>query len=265
MINYIKYTIDGKTYSLINNGDGTWYRDEYAPSIAGNYLLTFEICENGISTTVDSSNSLSLYETYLQVVVEAERTVFMEKLIPDFIAEINEFKVIYGIENKSFDILNANIEKIKTDAFITTASNDAITRIETFIGIEAIGSLEQRKSYLKSLLQKRNKINESVIKGIANAITGSDCIITFFGSDELGNPEPGNSLLRVRVLTPDTTKDYRYGDIERALKNLIPAHIKLAVIRYYALWDDIVSNFNDWESVKNVGSWRNIRDFIPPQ
>ena len=104
MINYIKYTVDGRTYSLTNNGDGTWSREENAPSVAGNYLLTFVISENGIITTVDSSNSL--YETYLHVVVETERTVYLEKLVPDFVAEIKELTELYEIENKNFQILN---------------------------------------------------------------------------------------------------------------------------------------------------------------
>lgn len=263
MIDYIKYTIDDKSYSLTNNGDGTWSREENAPSVAGNYLLAFIVSENGIVTSIDSSNSL--YDTYLQVVVETERTVYLEKLVPDFIAETNEFGVIFEIEDEAFDDLHTSIERIKSDAFITTASGDAITRIETFMGIKGVGTLSQRKSYLITMLQKGKKISETAIKEIANTITGSDCIITFFTADETSNPFSGYGLLRVRILSPDSSKDYRYEDIARALRPLVPAHIKLSVIKFFASWSDISDNFLDWDAVKSLSSWEAVKDYIPPQ
>lgn len=263
MIDYIKYTIDGVTYSLINNGDNTWTREETAPSVAGNYLLTLIISENGIVTTLDSSNSL--YETYLNVIVETERVVYLEKYVPDFLSKLEQFKTIFDVENECFDDLYAQIEKIKSDAFITTASTDAITRLEDFMKIKGLGTLEQRKSYLISLLQKGNKLSENSIKNIASAITGSDCIITFFGANELDNQELGFGLLRVQVLSPDNSKDYRYSDISRALTPLIPGHLKLLVIKYFALWDDVRINFADWAVVKNMTDWQYVKSYIPPQ
>ena len=263
MIDYIKYTVDNATYCLTNNGDDTWSRDGEAPSIAGNYQIIFTISENGIVTTVDSSNSL--YETYLNVVVETERVVYLEKLVPDFVSSIYEFAKLFEIENENFDNLHANIERIKSDVFITTASNDSITRVETFIGIKGIGTLEQRKSYLVSLNRKGNKLKEASMKGIVNSISGSDCNVTFFGADESDNPLPGYGLIRVRVLSPDTSKNYRYEDIERSLKPLMPAHIRLLVVRYFALWDDIQDNYTDWEAVKEMDSWQVLKDYIPPE
>lgn len=158
MIDYIKYTIDGVTYSLNNNGDNTWSRKETAPSVAGNYLLTLIISENGIVTTINSSNSM--YETYLNVIMEAERVACLEKFVPDFISETKQFKTIFDIEDENFDNLYFQIENIKSDAFITTASNDAIVRLENFMSIKGLGTLDQRKSYLISMLQKGNKLSE---------------------------------------------------------------------------------------------------------
>jgi hypothetical protein len=263
MIDYIKYTVDGKTYSMINNGDGTWSRDGTAPSIAGNYLLKFTISENGIITYVDSSNSL--YETYLKVVVEAERVAYLEKLVPDFLLENKEFADLFDIENESFDDLYSSLERLKSDVFIITASGDTVTRLEDFIRLKGVGTLEQRKNYILSLIRKGNKLNTSVIKNIANAITGSDCIIKFFTSGELNNPDPGCGYLRVQVLSPDYSKDYRYSDIVRALSPLIPGHIKLAVIKYFATWTDIIDSFSDWNATAAMPDWAAVKDYIPPQ
>lgn len=263
MIDYIKYTVDGKTYSMVNNGDGTWSRDGTAPNIAGNYLLTFTISENGIVTYVDSSNSL--YETYLKVVVEAERVAYLEKLVPDFLLEMKEFAELFDIENESFDDLYSSLEGLKSDIFIITASGGMVARLEDFMRLKGLGTLEQRKNYILSLIRKGNKLNEAVIKNIANAITGSDCIIKFFASGELNNPDPGYGYLRVQVLSPDNGKDYRYSDIARALAPLIPGHIKLAVIKYFATWTDVIGSFNDWSAIAAMTEWAAVKDYIPPQ
>lgn len=193
------------------------------------------------------------------------RVTFLEKLVPDFIAEIDKFKLLYDVENISFDELYESVEKVKSDVFISTASDEAIERIETFINIKGQGNLEQRISYIKSLMQKGNKLNEKSIKDMVNAITGSDCIVMFFTSDESNNPEPGNSILRVQVLSPDNGKDYRYEDIARTLNPLIPSHIKLIVVKFFATWNDIKENYADWNSILSMKDWEAVKNYIPPQ
>lgn len=263
MIDHIKYTVDDKTYSLTNNGDGTWSREENAPSIAGNYLLTFIISENGIITTVDSSNSL--YETYLQVVVDTEKVTKLQDYVPEFIADISEYGQLYGTENEEFDNVHGAIKRFKADAFLVTSSSDAIERREKFIKLNASGTLSQRKSYLITKNQKGNKLNEKVIKNIVSTISGAKCIVTFLGADELNNQLSGYGMLKVQVLSPDTSKDYKYNDMERAIKPLVPGHIKLLVIKYFALWSDIINNFTDWEAVKAVTDWKAVKEYIPPE
>ncbi len=263
MIDYITYTIDGKTYKLTSDDDNNWSRNETAPSVAGNYELTFTISENGIISTVDSSNSI--YETYLQVVVETERVVYLEDLVPDNISEIEEFQTLFKMENENLDDLYANIGNVKSDAFIKTASEKGIKRREDFIGIKGSGTLNQRKSYLVALRRKGKKLNEEVIKSIVNTITGSDCIITFFGADEPNNPFPGDGLIKVQVLSPDNTIDYRYDDISRALIPLVPGHLDLKIVKYFALWEDVKSNFADWTAVKSMTDWQMVRDYKAPE
>lgn len=261
MIDYIKYTLDGKTYDLINNGDGTWSKDAIAPSIAGRYDITIEISENGLVTVIDSSDPR--YNIVMEILITVERTIYLQELVPDHVSSIIEINAIYDTENLEMDKLYAAVERIKNDSYIGTASNDAISRREKFIGIKPEGTLEQRKNYLKSLNSRGNKLNETTIRSIANAISGSDCIISFFSADEVSNPDPGYGLLRVQILSPDG-RDYRYEDIERALKPLVPAHLKLVVIKYFALWKDIRDNFADWNAVKSFTNWGTLKNYIPP-
>jgi hypothetical protein len=263
MIDYIKYTIDNVAYNLLRNEDGTWTKEATAPSVAGNYDLIIEISENGIITYIDASDPK--YNLYLDVIAATERIIFLENYCQDFINQIPEFKTMFEAENIKLDEFYSAIEKMKSDRYIETASNDAITRLENFIGIKGQGSLKQRKNFLFSLLKKGNKLSETTIKNITNAITGSDCIVNFFGSDEINNPYPGYGLLRVQVLSPDNYKDYRYEDIQRTLSQLTPSHIKLLVMKYFSTWADIKNNYADWNTIASQANWKAVRDYIPPQ
>ena len=263
MIDYIKYKIDGQTYSLINNEDGTWTRSLNAPSAAGLYNLILEIGQQGIITYIDSGDPR--YNFYLNVILSAERIIYLQDYVPTFMSETKELAELYDIENIEFDKLHAEIEKIKSDMFISTASIDSINRIENFMRIKGQGTLEQRKSYIMSLLQKGSKLSEKIIKDLTNTITGSDCIVMFFSADDLSNPEVGNSVLRIQVLSPDNSKDYRYEDITKTIKPLVPAHIKLVVVKFFATWNDIKNNFTDWNTVKSMTDWEAVKSYIPPQ
>jgi len=263
MIDYIKYTVDGETYNLIDNGDGTWSKSLDAPDVAGNYNLILEVSESGIVTIIDSSDPR--YEFYLDVIETTEKRVHLQNYVPEFLNDILEFNLIYEIENKELDEVYASIEKLKGDMFIRTASAEMILRLENFLRIKGMGTLEQRKNYLLTLFQKGKKLNEGKIKEVTNTIVGADCIVTFFSSDELNNPEPGYGILRVQVLSPENGKDYRYDDIFRTLKPSVPGHLKLLVIKYFALWGDIKTNFTDWNTVKAMTDWQAVKSYIPPQ
>lgn len=261
MIDYIKYTLDGKTYDLVNNEDGTWSKEATAPSVVGYYHVVITISENRVISQLSSKDPR--YNELLEVILGRERTVFLQDLVPDHVSSILEISAIYETENIDFDELYASKDRIINDAFITTASNDAIARQEKFIRIVPEGTLEQRKMYLISMNSRGSKLNEPNIKAIANTITGSDCLVTFFASEELNNPEKGLGLLKIQVLSPDG-RDYRYEDIERALRPLVPAHIKLTVVKYFSLWKDVHDNFADWNVVKAFGTWDALKSYIPP-
>lgn len=263
MIDYIKYVVDGKTYELIENEDGTWSKQLDAPSVIGNYNLQLIVSDGSNIIIIDSSDPR--YEFYLNVIEQAESRTHVEDYAPDVLKDVLEFNLIYDADNKELDELYANIQKFSGDLFIQTASASKILQLETFLGIKGQGTLQQRKDYLSAMMQKNTKLNESSIKTVVNTITGSDCIVTFFGADELNNPDPGFGLLRVQVLSPDSTKDYRYEDIFRALKPMTSSHLKLLVIKYFALWSDVKNNFASWQSVRDAVDWNSIKNYLPPQ
>lgn len=185
---------------------------------------------------------------------------------PNFLRDILEFELIYDIENDELQELYSIMKQIGADAFIQTASEHRITQIENFLKIKGQGTLSQRRDYLLVLFQKSTKLNENAIKTIVNTLAEADCIIEFFGSDDPLNPNYNYPLLRVQVLSPDSEKDYRYEDIERALKLLTPAHILLLVLKHFATWENIMNNYTSWNDIyTNVQDWQEIYDTLPEE
>lgn len=263
MIDYIKFTIDGLDYYLVQNPDGTWEKSVTAPSVAGRYDMILEIMQNGIITIVDSTDPR--YSFYLEVMEQAESISHIQDYVPKFMADTMELKVIYQAENEELDNIYMESVHLDNNHFIRTASAEVILKLENFLGVKGGGTLTQRKDYLIALMQKGKKLSEGSIKEIANTITGSDCIVTFYGADELNNPNAGEGFLRIQVLSPELNKDYRYEDIFRTIKPMIPGHIKLLVEKYFALWGEISSNFLDWSQVKLRADWGAVKNYIPPQ
>lgn len=263
MIDYIKYTIDGVAYSLVNNGDGSWSRDLNAPEVSGRYNLLLEVGQGGIKTFIDSSDPR--YSFYLEVINDIEKRVDLIKYLPRFKQDVLEFQVLFDTENPELDTIYNLINNTMLNVFIRTASIEKITQLENFLRYKGEGNLEQRKTYLLALFRKGKKLNEQTIKEVAKTITGSDCIVTFFGADELNNPHPSFALIQVQVLSPETNKDYLYTDILKTLKPLVPAHIKLIVIKYFSTWGEIATNFHDWNAVASMEDWQAVKSYIPPQ
>ena len=97
MIDYIKFTIDGRTYELINNGDGTWSKSLDAPDVTGVYDLLLEVKQGDSVVFIDSSDPR--YSFYLEVIKEAERQVNLIRYIPPVLQDVLELNVIFDAEN----------------------------------------------------------------------------------------------------------------------------------------------------------------------
>lgn len=184
--------------------------------------------------------------------------------LPDFLKDIDEFKVIMSAETKQFYKLLNEIESNLDNNFIDFMTLETMIRIETFLGIVGEGTLEQRKSYLKALIRKGYKLSETSIKAIVKSITGGLCVVTFFAGNDSLNHSPGQGTLRVQVLSPDYSVDYKFDDILRAIAPYMPAHIKLNIIKYFATWENISIDFQTWDLLKQSKStWQDIYNYIP--
>ena len=264
MIDCIKYTIDGISYIINKDQVGNWSSNPSAPSVEGRKDIPIEAGVSSAELTPVRATDPH-YNEYLNIIKQSEIANHIENYVPEFISQLEQFKLLYGIENLKFNDFDNGVRKVLNDSFINTSSEGAVLRYENFLNLKGVGTLEQRKSYIISLIQKGNKLDEQSIKSLVHTITGSDCKVRFFLEQEEGSPNKSQNLLLVTVLSPDSSKDYRYEDIERALQPLIPAHINLSVVKYFATWGDIANNVTDWQEVKDMGTWDGVYHYTPPE
>lgn len=184
--------------------------------------------------------------------------------IPDYLRDIAEFKVIMDIESKKLNEYFDNCGRTLDFQFIDYMDIETLSRYEIFLGINGEGTVEQRRAYIKALYNRRGKLSETSIQDTVRAITGGKAIVHFYTADEELNPERGQGLLLIRVLSPDPNVDYKFDDIERAIMSYKPAHIKVNIVKYFTTWNDISKLYPTWEDImNNFQSWQEIKDYIP--
>ncbi len=151
------------------------------------------------------------------------------------------------------DELRASMQIIYTDAFILTASEKRIAEWEQNLYIQPTGTLEQRRLYILSKLRGSGKLNEAKIKNIVSAFTeGGGSIVTF-----------ANSTINIKVLPPNNGEIFLFPDIIRSIKPRKPAHIDLVVERYYSTWNDIKTQFINWQDLyDNKADWAAVKNHI---
>lgn len=258
----VVYTVDGRNFNLENEKNGDFFSELNAPQKAGLYKGSVSVTREGLTTVIDS-----LDENFnLKLIVEdrIEDIINLKDYVPEFMAEKIEFDQIMNTESKYLNKINHYIETAINNNFIDCSDGYGIERIEKFLKIVPKGSLSQRKDFLKSLYLNGNKISKSRIEEIIKNITGGKSIIKFWTENEKGNPFPKFAYLEIRVLSPDIAKDYNFLNVERIIKPLIAAHIKLSIKKWFSTWIDIKDSYDSWETIFNSAvNWDKIYSFIP--
>ena len=264
MITSANYTIDGKVKNL-NKGEGDIWSDiNQAPNEAGLYPIGISV-SNEVGQTAYIDSSSSKFDLNLMVEEDVKNNISLVEYLPEYLQDIKEFKLIMEAESQKFNELYFIKDKTLDMHFVDYMDIEAITRYETFLGIVGEGTLEQRRSYIRALYSKGDKLSENSIKAVVKSITGGKALVKFFGGDEALNPNPGQGTLKVEVLSPDPEVDYKFDDIIRAIAPYMPAHLKLNLIKYFSTWGDISEAYSDWNSIKQASNWKEIYNYIPPQ
>lgn len=141
--------------------------------------------------------------------------------LPVFYREVREMIAILKAHGSMADDLQTAIENILYDAFIDTADETAISRLETFLGITGRENytLEERRAYVKSYFLGFGKISETVIKEMILAYAGAEVSCRLEACDDEGN----NCLYIDFEENADITAYYE--GIADWLERRLPAHI----------------------------------------
>lgn len=259
----VNYTVDGQSTVLDETSSANEYSaDLTAPDTTGTYEGMVQVTQDGVSTFISSSDPR--FSMLLSVNEEVPYVVNLKELLPGFMAEIKEFAQFLAVESRELDYIKYHINKAVDNSYIDSADEDSIERIEKFLGVVPSGSLEQRKDYLKVLYLNGNKVNKARLEEIVRNITGGQALIKFWTEAESGNPYPGYGYLEIKVLSPALGKDYNFSNVERAIKPLIAAHLKLNVMKWFATWGDINESYLSWGTIKDTATnWEAVYTFLP--
>lgn len=251
MIESIVAKIDGHVITFVSSDGANWYVSSVAPDTEGIYPITLTVTTdkgNVYTYTTDDAE----FGQYLNLYVSNYDSKLIEYL-PTYLHEVKELNAIFDAEDIQLKILFPLIESIFNESIIMYCSEARLSQWEKALGVVPMGTVEERRFYIKALLRGNGKLNETKIKSIVEAFTGSEATVAF-----------DDSTIIIKVLTPDNGEIYRFPDVERTLKPLIPAHLGLAVIRFYSTWGDVKRNYASWETVSQSKNWDELKNWIAP-
>jgi hypothetical protein len=148
-----------------------------------------------------------------------------EKLItyyPRFYREVLEMDAILRAHGKLADDMESDIEQVFANAFIDTADEETIERLEKFleIGLYKERSIEERRRLVKSFFVGSGRVSASVLEEMIRTYTGAPVTTRFEPFDD-----EGNNRLYLDFQRGDEPTLYM-SDILLLLSKKIPAHIE---------------------------------------
>ena len=149
---------------------------------------------------------------------------------PLFYRDVLEMRAILEAEGRALDSAVNNINLVLDNAFLFTADESAIARLEAFLRInpDDNATLEERRNALWLYYTGFGKMSASKLKELLFPYTGEDCSISFSAADKARN-----NLLRI-VMQRGTTERLSELDIMCLLARRLPAHIWYGVEVVYS-------------------------------
>lgn len=254
---FVKITVDGVTYTLTESGNGIWTVTNRAPLSEGDYLVTVTLTtEQGRDIVIDSTDeSLLRALTLLVRDGTTESGSRMLNYYPQVIKQILEFQALMYAEGFEIDFLKSDIQLIANNAYLNTMDESRIAEWEEVFELpyKADYSIEDRRDRIIAEFRGNDKLNTAAIESIVSTFTKGST--TSFIKD---------GVLYVQILPPGENKQYRFENVESALKKRVPAHLGLVVTRHYSTWGEVKDNFTSWETVASMENWDELKLYIAP-
>lgn len=179
----------------------------------------------------------------------------MLEYYPMVIQQILEFQAIIDSESPEIEDLNIAIERITTDAYLTTMTEERIEQWEHLLGIQprSDSTIDNRRDTVIARIRGTGKLNTELINLIVKTFTGGTA-----------RSWVANSTLYVEVTPPPDNKQYQFEDVEQEIARKIPAHLGFAIKRNYYTWGQVDEDHESWQQVlDDKQTWENVLLFIP--
>lgn len=173
--------------------------------------------------------------------------------LPPFYQEITEMRAIVEEEDRSITELRSLFEGLLPASMVHTAAEDRLAAWESMLRIVPQGTLEQRRMLVIARLRGQGKLSGNRIRQIVGSFTGvTDANVVFSAS-----------TVFVRIYPPEGGEVFLFGDVERAIAPLLPAHLHLTVERFYNTWRDRLTAFGNWRDFAAAYTdWAEVRNWI---
>lgn len=174
----------------------------------------------------------------------------MNSYYPQVIQSILEFQAIIDGEYPEFESVLDDTERVISDSYLTTMSEDRIEQWENMLGIQPIegSSVSDRRETVIARIRGQGKLNTELIDIIVGTFTGG-----------VANSRIKDGVLYVEITPPPENKQYQFLNVEQELKNKIPAHLGLYVCRNYYEWYEIDNAYSTWGDVRDTyATWTDV-------
>lgn len=177
---------------------------------------------------------------------ELERDIkrSMFDYMPKEYEEYRESIAIVETESIELELLNTRVSDVLAQFFVDT-STWGIKSYEIDCGItpDALKPIEQRRSVVKSKLRGAGVTTKGLIENVAEAYSNGDVEVTE------DNPNYNVIIKFVGTLGIPPNMD----DLERAIREIIPAHLKYTLEFRYVTYDTLKTLYVDYNAVVASG------------
>ena len=254
---FVRVTIDGVTYNLVQRPSGEWVATNRAPLTSGEYVVTITLTnENGQEFVLDSNDQELI--NAVKLLVEEGTTESGKRMLeyyPYVLKVLREIQAIVLAEGFEIDFIKGDMGILLQNAYLTTMDESRISEWENSLGVipNSDDTIEDRRDRIIGTVRGNGKLNTAMISNIVNAFTGGKA-----------DSRLENGVLYVRIAPPAGNREYKFANVENAIKKKCPAHLSLSVTRWYATWGDIKNNFASWSSVAEMDDWESLNLYIAP-
>jgi hypothetical protein len=179
----------------------------------------------------------------------------MNSYYPEVLQAILEFQAIIDAEYPEFEALEKGNERVISDAYLLTMTEDRVVEWENMLGIRPLpdSTVDDRRETIIARIRGQGKLNTEMI----NVIVG-----TFTGGTAKSYIRDGT--LYVEITPPPNNKSFRFENVEQELAKKVPAHLGFNVSRNYYTWGETKNKFTTWGDVKSsFEKWNDVLLFIP--